>query len=545
MKRLETIDGETLMSQPLQPLNFVVDTLISQGLHVLAGSPKVGKSWLALWLAVTVAKGEPVWGLPVKQGTTLYLCLEDSQLRIQNRLFDVTEDAPPNVHFCTESHILGDGLEEQLRLFLAEHPDTSLVIIDTLQMIRNAGCDNTYANDYRDLSALKKLADAHGIAILLIHHLRKEKADDVFNRISGTTAISGAVDASFTLVEEQRGSGRASLSCIGRDIDRDHIHSHFIVNAVCHETGKMLRQVPKTLDRLREISDELCRAHGLSVLPSQESKGDGMTSREYRSAAKGESWKFQTMNAIDRCMRWAGSREEFVRAMEHLGYGVRWEPRRQNITYTHPNGKKVRDRRLHDEKYWKEMMEREFELRQEIIARGIETAQLAAQCAAGADRDTSDSGGVDRTAGNAQCPVSPDGNAVRLAQEPESQPARLSAERTDTGSAGRGSDPASAGAGAAETGTGWEEERAAFFNSMAEHQSVPPVTGLAVFAADLGRIVGAVVELGSTLERNQSDPYIARPHSDRKALRREREKKIAMGHRPDDREEEQGPNLAL
>ena len=219
MKRLKTIDGETLMSKPLQPLNFVVDTLISQGLHILAGSPKVGKSWLALWLAVTVAKGEPVWGLPVKQGTTLYLCLEDSQLRIQNRLFDVTEDAPSNVHFCTESRILGDGLEEQLRQFLTEHPDTVLVIIDTLQMIRGTTYDNTYANDYRDLSVLKRLADAHGIAILLIHHLRKEKADDVFNRISGTTAISGAVDASFTLVEEQRGSGRARLSCIGRDIE--------------------------------------------------------------------------------------------------------------------------------------------------------------------------------------------------------------------------------------------------------------------------------------------------------------------------------------
>lgn len=177
--RLPTIDGETLMSKPLRPLNFVVDTFISQGLHILAGSPKVGKSWLALWLAVTVAKGDPVWGMNVKQGTTLYLCLEDSQLRIQNRLFDVTEDAPPSVHFCTESRILGDGLEEQLRQFLAEHPDTSLVIIDTLQMIRGTVYDNTYASDYRDLSVLKKLADAHGIAILLIHHLRKEKADDV------------------------------------------------------------------------------------------------------------------------------------------------------------------------------------------------------------------------------------------------------------------------------------------------------------------------------------------------------------------------------
>ena len=217
--RLLTIDGETLMSQPLTPLNFVVDTLLSQGLHILAGSPKVGKSWLALWLAVTVAKGDPVWGMGVKQGTTLYLCLEDSTLRIQNRLFEITEDAPASVHFTTNSDTLGNGLEEQLRAFLAEHPDTVLVIIDTLQMIRGTGYDNTYANDYRDLSALKRIADAHGIAILLIHHLRKELADDVFSRISGTTAISGAVDSSFTLVEEKRGSGRARLTCVGRDIE--------------------------------------------------------------------------------------------------------------------------------------------------------------------------------------------------------------------------------------------------------------------------------------------------------------------------------------
>ena len=154
--RLLTIDGETLMSQPLTPLNFVVDTLLSQGLHILAGSPKVGKSWLALWLAVTVAKGESIWGMGVKQGTTLYLCLEDSTLRIQNRLFEITEDAPANVHFSTNSDTLGKGLEEQLCAFLVEHPDTVLVIIDTLQMIRGAGYDNTYANDYRDLSELMR-----------------------------------------------------------------------------------------------------------------------------------------------------------------------------------------------------------------------------------------------------------------------------------------------------------------------------------------------------------------------------------------------------
>ena len=215
---LITVDGRTLMDRPLEPPNFVVDTLISQGLHILAGSPKVGKSWLALWLAVTVAKGEPVWNMTTKQGTTLYLCLEDSVLRIQNRLFEITEDAPDSVHFCTECAIIGQGLEEQVDAFVAEHPDTVLVIIDTLQMVRPIH-NATYANDYRDLSVLKRLADKHGIAILLIHHLRKEKAEDVFHRISGTTAISGAVDSSFTLVEEKRGSGRARLTCVGRDIE--------------------------------------------------------------------------------------------------------------------------------------------------------------------------------------------------------------------------------------------------------------------------------------------------------------------------------------
>ena len=138
------------------------------------------------------------------------MCIRDS--------FEITEDAPSSVHFCTECALIGQGLEEQVETFLTAHPDTVLVIIDTLQMVRPAR-DATYANDYRDLSALKRIADARSIGILLIHHLRKETADDVFNRISGTTAISGAVDSSFTLVEERRGSGSAKLSCIGRDIE--------------------------------------------------------------------------------------------------------------------------------------------------------------------------------------------------------------------------------------------------------------------------------------------------------------------------------------
>lgn len=218
-KKFNTIDGETLMTMPLKPINFIIENLLSEGLHILAGSPKVGKSWLALWLSVAVAKGEDVWGNKVKQGDTLYLCFEDSQIRIQNRLFDITDDASDKVNFCNESVVLGGELEERIVSFIKEHPETILIIIDTLQMIRNTGKDNNYANDYSDLNILKRLADKYGIAILLIHHLRKEYDKDPFNRISGTTGIQGAVDSSFILVEEARGSKVATLACVGRDID--------------------------------------------------------------------------------------------------------------------------------------------------------------------------------------------------------------------------------------------------------------------------------------------------------------------------------------
>lgn len=121
--------------------------------------------------------------------------------------------------------MLGGELEERIVNFIKDNPDTVLIIIDTLQMIRNSSKDNNYANDYGDLTILKRLTDEYGIAILLIHHLRKEYDKDPFNRISGTTGIQGAVDSSFILVEETRGSKVATLSCVGRDIDYREIKS--------------------------------------------------------------------------------------------------------------------------------------------------------------------------------------------------------------------------------------------------------------------------------------------------------------------------------
>ena len=219
MKNLETIDADTLLGIPYEPLSFVVEDLLPQGLHLLAGAPKIGKSWLALWLCLQVAQGESLWNFATKPCEVLYLCLEDSFQRIQSRLLDLTEDAPPTLHFAVMSEQLHSGLVEQMEQFLREHPATGLVVIDTLQRIRAVGSEaNPYASDYRDIGVLKALADQHRIAVLLIHHLRKLNDDDPMNMISGTTGLSGATDSNFVLRRSKRRENTATLYCTGRDI---------------------------------------------------------------------------------------------------------------------------------------------------------------------------------------------------------------------------------------------------------------------------------------------------------------------------------------
>lgn len=149
--------------------------------------------------------------------------------------------------------------------------------------------------------------------------------------------------------------------------DAGHLHSHFVVNSVSWETGRKLRQSPKTLQTLRALSDEICAAQGLSVLPRYEKPGAKLSSREYRAAQKGESWKFRLMGAITQAMERSGTRRDFLRAMERRGYQVAWEDNRKYITYTTPGGRKCRDIRLHQEKFRKEYMEYEFKIRAELL----------------------------------------------------------------------------------------------------------------------------------------------------------------------------------
>lgn len=150
--------------------------------------------------------------------------------------------------------------------------------------------------------------------------------------------------------------------------DAKHIHSHFVINSVSFVDGHKLRQDPNTLKQLRAISDELCREHGLSVLPPYEKGGKRMGSREYRIAAKGKSWKFRLMYDVTQAMKVSRNKEEFIREMKRRGYEVRWTDERKNITFTCPNGMKCRDSRLHQEKYRKEHIEHELYTRQCILA---------------------------------------------------------------------------------------------------------------------------------------------------------------------------------
>ena len=174
-QKLQLVDADTLLSTPMEKTLFIVEGLIPQGVSVLSGSGKIGKSWLMLWLGLQVARGKPLWDLNTHECDVLYLCLEDTRVRIQNRLYKLVDEAPSGLRFATACGKLGCGLEEQIVDALNDYPKTKLVIIDTLQKVRDsrnaAGKNGMYANDYDDISAVKDIADRFMIAIILVHHL--------------------------------------------------------------------------------------------------------------------------------------------------------------------------------------------------------------------------------------------------------------------------------------------------------------------------------------------------------------------------------------
>lgn len=216
---LKTVSMSTLYDTDFETQTALIDGLLYQGTYLFVGSPKVGKSFMMAQLAYHISTGTPLWNFDVRKGTVLYLALEDDYHRLQERLYRMfgTESAN-NLYFSVSAGQLGSGLDEQLTRFMAEHPDTKLIIIDTLQKVREVGGDNySYANDYEIITRLKKFADSYGICLLLVHHTRKQNSEDKFDMISGTNGLLGAADGGFILRKEKRTSNSATLEVSGRD----------------------------------------------------------------------------------------------------------------------------------------------------------------------------------------------------------------------------------------------------------------------------------------------------------------------------------------
>ena len=345
---------------------------------------------------------------------------------------------------------------------------------------------------------------------------------------------------------------------VATHIDTDHLHSHLIVNSVSFQNGKKLHQSAADLQAHRLASDEICLAHGLDILPlpQKQVKQKRMGSREYRSAAKGESWKLRLMDTIDQCMRFAASKEEFISLMESEGYQVRWTDSRKNITYTTSNGMKCRDDRLHETKYTKEVMEYEFRIRAEIISGGIETAESISERTdddhtISCPHETGLGGSADRR----QRPVPPGEHQQRPAGAPGGRCQRTGGPAAGVDQAGGAAPhPGPAGGAGAECGpnsgdteTGWEAERDFYFAAQSGDGVLRSDLADPDFAGDYGwdgGLADDLVRLGRALERNPDsapvrDATTTHQHTDKKTLRKEREKKIALGHKEDDHEEEQ------
>ena len=339
-------------------------------------------------------------------------------------------------------------------------------------------------------------------------------------------------------------------------VDREHIHSHCIINSVNFETGKKVHMADEQIQELRVCNDEICEELGLPKFQRDEQrKTQGMSNAEYYTASKGESWKFELMRVIDECMRCAGSREEFLILLRSEGYDATWTDSRKNITYTTPEGRKCRDSKLHIEKYLKENMEAEFGYRTENDnTRNVDAAQKAdgRGATAGTQRD-GHGAELERAARNA-------GQAVSAADAVGCKPENAPNERGRTGDLDRDADECR---GIFETG--WEPEREVFFQLQSadrdyeerpdrdseryEETAFKYGAGSAgenpILRVDLNRgsdLLRSALRLGRAVEQMTDDapPHDAAalpPHIDRKRRRKLQQKKTALGHAEDDHED--------
>lgn len=218
-----------LYDEVYKPKMSVIENLLYSGTYLFVGAPKVGKSFFMAQIAYHISKGMALWDYKVNKGTVLYLALEDDYARLQHRLYTMFgEGENDNLYLATQSHQLNDGLDKQLEYFIGKHPDTKLIIVDTLQKIREiSGEKYSYSNDYDIVTRLKRFSDNNNVCLLLVHHTRKQQSDDCFETISGTNGLLGAADGAFLLQKEKRTSSKATLDAVGRDQQDQRLYLEF------------------------------------------------------------------------------------------------------------------------------------------------------------------------------------------------------------------------------------------------------------------------------------------------------------------------------
>ena len=271
-------------------------------------------------------------------------------------------------------------------------------------------------------------------------------------------------------------------------VDREHIHSHCVINSVNFDTGKKLHMAKEQLQELMRRNDMICQEMGLPVFETPIQKARGMSGAEYHTALKGQSWKLRLMNTIDACMKYAADKDAFVSLVTSEGYAVRWESSRKYITYTTPDGLKCRDNKLHEEKYCKEAMEHEFRIRAELVKRklrraaeidgGLEADESAKQrAAANSAADPAHCDSVRSAAGDGQADGTGKRNKLGAGGNSEDLAGAENAHRPDAGAEVSGRDAEIADGDEQAAGTGWEPEREVFLQMDSVAAGFQPAGG--------------------------------------------------------------------
>lgn len=281
-ERLEVASLSEIIQEPATEVNWIVEEVIcSPGLYILAGPPKIWKSWFSLDGGSKIGAGDTFLGFPTHKCGVLYMALEDTYARLKSRVWQLMDEYDGDLDFAIRARKINEGLIEQLEQYIKEHQKCKFIIIDTLQMVRPSTSDCKYASDYEDLSMLKRFADENNLAIMVVHHTRKMHDQDVFNTISGTNGIAGCADGMLVFDKVNRADGSAVLNVTGRDCVFCELKLRF---KDCH--WELIERTSQEELEEREIPDEVLKT--IDFIAHHKGAFEGSTTDLYNAVGVSE-----------------------------------------------------------------------------------------------------------------------------------------------------------------------------------------------------------------------------------------------------------------